>query len=142
MPKCPRCKSSDLVRGKDSTREVAFYECPICIWAFAQAPGESLHDRWGSPISVALYPPIFERDPDGTGRDAALLIVRTKHDLVAWLIYEIRRELKCPTQKVSEIHQFVCKDEVKLRKHLSDLADRLVELEDEALKAGSDLRRS
>jgi hypothetical protein len=132
VPRCPRCKWSDLVRGSNSTAEVTFYECANCVWAFAQRPGESLHDGWGSPISVALYLQIFERTPETTGRDAALHLFRTRHDLVAWLIHEIRRELKCPTQKVSEIHQFVCKDEAKLRQHLGDLADRLVALEEDA----------
>src|SRR5262245_48528968 len=93
---------------------------------------ESLHDRWGSPLSIALYSQIFEREPEKTGRVAALQLFRTRHDLVAWLIYEIRRELRCPTQQVSEIHQGVCKDEAKLRKHMVDLADHLVELEEEA----------
>ena len=132
MPKCPRCKWSDLVRSSDSNGEVTFYECPNCVWAFAQKPGQSLHDRWLSPISIALYSQIFEPEPENTGRDSALQIFQTSRDLVAWLIYEIRRELKCPTQKVSEIHEFVCKDEGKLRRHLGDLADGLVALKKEA----------
>ena len=120
------------MRSDDSTGEVTFYECPNCVWAFAQEPGQSLHDRWLSPISIALYSQIFQPEPENTGKDAALQLFQTRRDLVAWLIYEIGRELKCPTQKVSEIHEFACKDEAKLRRHLGDLADGLVALEEEA----------
>jgi len=47
---------------------------------------------------------------------------------------------KCPrcksselirTQEVSELHQFVCRDETRLRRHLSDLADHLVTLREQ-----------
>jgi len=131
MPKCPRCNRGELARSSDSTVEVTYYECPECAWAFAQKPGQSLHDKWLSPISVSLYPQIFQYEPENTGRDAALQLFQTRRDLVAALIDEIRRELKCPTQKVSEIHEFVCKDEVKLRKHLRDLAEGLVALVEE-----------
>src|SRR5262245_60016052 len=137
MPKCPRCKSSDLTRGNDSNSDITFYECANCVWAFAQEPGESLHDRWLSPISIALYGQIFELEPEKTGRDAAVLLFEQRRDLVSWLIYEIRRELKSPTQKVSEIHKFLCRDEMRLRRHLADLADHLAVLRDEGNREAS-----
>jgi hypothetical protein len=87
-----------------------------------------LHDRWLSPISIALYGQIFEPEPQKAGKEAAVLLFEQRRDMVSWLIYEIRRELKSPTQKVSELHKFVCRDEMRLRRYLADLADHLAAL--------------
>lgn len=127
--KCPRCKWNELTRI-ESGGEAAFYECANCVWRFAKSPGQSLHDRWGSPISIALYSQIFHADPQDSGREAAVKLYEERRDLVSWIIFEIRRELASPTQRVSEIHKFVCNDEQKLRKHLADMADHLAELRD------------
>jgi len=124
MPKCPRCKRS-LVQNKDTTATIAFYDCPSCHWHFAQEPGKGIHDRWLSPLSIALYSQIFEQHPEQTAEANAATILSQRPDLVPTLLSEISRELNVPTQQVSEIHDFVHASETSLRTHLGLLADAL-----------------
>ncbi len=119
--KCLRC-GGPLVLSRDSTAEITFYDCPSCPWHFAQGPGESLHDRWGSPLSVALYSQIFEKHPDQTAEENARVLLSQRPDLIAAILKEIDRELESPTQKVSEILDFVYPNEDSLRIHLKLLA--------------------
>ncbi len=119
--KCPRC-GGPLVLNPDSTAEITFYDCPSCPWWFAQEPGEDLHDRWGSPLSIALYSQIFEKHPDRTAEENAKALLAQRPDLILSILNEIDRELESPTQKVSEIFDFLYPDEDKLRIHLKLLA--------------------
>ncbi len=122
--KCPRC-GGPLTLSHDSTAEIIFYYCPSCPWHFAQKPGESLHDRWGSPLSIALYSQIFEKHPDQTAEENAKLLLSQRPDLIASILSEIDRELESSTQRVSEIFHFVYPDEDRLRMHLKSLAAAL-----------------
>lgn len=124
MPKCTRCNSL-LVQNKDTTVEIAFYDCPSCHWHFAQEPGKGLYDRWLSPLSIALYNQIFEKHPERTAEANAADILSQRPDLIPTLLNEIDRELCFPTQKVSEIHDFVHAGETSLRTHIGLLADAL-----------------
>jgi len=121
MKKCPRCGGS-LVRSPDTTATITFYDCPSCPWHFAQEPGKSLHDRWLSPLSIALYSQIFEKHPDRTAEENARALQSQRPDLISSILSEIERELESPTQKVSEIFDFLHPDEDRLRVHLRLLA--------------------
>lgn len=119
--KCPRC-GGPLVLNPDTTETIMFYDCPSCPWHFAQCPGQSLHDRWGSPLSIALYSQIFEKHPDQSAEENAKALLSQRPDLIADILNEIDRELKSPTQKVSEIFDFLYPNEDNLRTHLKLLA--------------------
>ena len=115
--KCPRC-GGPLVLSPDSEATITFYDCPSCPWWFAQKPGKGLHDRWLSPLSIALYSQIFEKHPDQTAEENAKALLSQRPDLIAEILSEIDRELESPTQKVSEIFDFLYPNEDKLRIHL------------------------
>ncbi len=119
--KCPRC-GGPLVLSPDTAATITFYDCPSCRWHFAQEPGEDLHDRWGSPLSIALYSQIFEKSPDQTAEENARALFSQRPDLIQSILNEIDRELDSPTQRVSEIHRFLYPDEDSLRIHLKLLA--------------------
>lgn len=119
--KCPRCGGS-LVLSPDTTATITFYDCPSCPWHFAQKPGQGLHDRWLSPLSIALYSQIFEKHPDQTAEENAKALLSERPDLITAILHEIDRELESPTQRVSEIHDFMYPDEDGLRLHLKLLA--------------------
>jgi len=119
--KCPRC-GGPLVMDSDSDATMTFYNCPSCPWHFAQKPGQGLHDRWLSPLSIALYSQIFEKHPDQTAEENAKALLSQRPDLIAEILREIDRELESPTQKVSEIFNFLYPNEDNLRIHLKSLA--------------------
>ncbi len=119
--KCPRC-GGPLVLSPDSDATITFYDCLSCPWYFAQIPGQDLHDRWGSPLSIALYSQIFEKHPEQTAEENAKALLSQRPDMIAAILDEIGRELQSPTQKVSEILPFKYPDENSLRIHLKLLA--------------------
>jgi hypothetical protein len=123
---CKRCNNGILEILPESSLEYSFYKCNNCGWNWAQGEGESLHDRWLSPISIVLYSQIYEKNPQLTGEENAKVLLNQKDKaFLMSVIEEIERELSNPIQKVSEIHDFEYPDEVKLRKHLKVLKDYL-----------------
>jgi transposase-like protein len=58
-PQCLRCKATEL-REVASPKGISFFECPKCSRNYAQQPGAALCFRWQRPISLILYPVIFE----------------------------------------------------------------------------------
>ena len=122
---CPRCDNGVLLPQQDSPEGVTFYRCDQCDWQFTQGTGESVHDRWLSPLSIVLYSQIFEPNPETTAEKNARLIVEQNAELIPTILEEIERELQSPTQQVSEILDLVFKDETKLRSHLRELAKHL-----------------
>jgi hypothetical protein len=100
---CPRCKAVrlDVV---ESAAEITFFACPSCRRSYARRPGGALTDRWGSPLSLALYGVVFE--PDAIPHAARIADQLSRgHDAeyVRHLAREIECELDEPTQRVSEI---------------------------------------
>jgi hypothetical protein len=123
---CRRCNIGILEKLPESSPDFSFFRCNNCGWNWAQGEGESLHDRWLSPISIVLYSQIFEKNPDLTGEQNAKILFNQKgKDFLKLVVDEIERELSDPIQKVSEIHDFVYPDEIKLRKHLEVLKNYL-----------------
>jgi len=121
MKKCPRC-GGPLVMDPDSDATMTYYNCPSCPWHFAQKAGQDLHDSWLSPLSIALYSQIFERHPDQTAEENAKALLSQRPDLITAILDEIDRELDSPTQKLSEIFDFLYPNEDGLRIHLKLLA--------------------
>jgi hypothetical protein len=125
--KCLRCGEEALAILPESTAAMTFYECTKCRWRYAKKPGEALHDRWMNPISLVLYPVIFQKDPrEHIGRIAELFIEQKDRDEIITTVNEIDRELKEPTQRVSEILDFVHSPSEKIvREFLRGVSVRL-----------------
>src|SRR6266536_2855079 len=97
---CLRCKTVYLKIVKASP-EITFYRCPRCTRHYAGTPGAGLVDRWGSPVSRALYGVIYEPDaiPHAPRIAGELARGRTGPAIEA-LAREIQLELDEPTQRV------------------------------------------
>ena len=101
---CLRCKSIKLEILPESTKQIAFYSCPECQHHYAKKLGQSLHDRWLSPLSIALYPIIFNPNPQNQVKDIADLLKRDfSQEKIKILIKEISDELINPKQKLKDI---------------------------------------
>lgn len=123
---CLRCKTTALI-PLASPDEISFYECPQCRRQFARKPGHALHFRWMQPISVALYPVIFEQNPEqGCEQVADTLAEQKSTEWIRLLIQEIRLELADPTQQVRDILDCRATEE-DLRAYLRCLAEQLSE---------------
>ena len=127
--KCLRCDDAVLRLLSESSRTVKFYVCPKCGWNYAKGQGESLHDRWLSPISVVLYPVTFNKDPrERTDEIAELFIEQKNRDELSTLAQEIDRELREPTQRVTDILPFAhSPSEEIVREFLHGVSTRLKE---------------
>jgi transposase-like protein len=124
---CLRCPNTELQRLPESSAEMLFFACPVCHRQYAKGTGESLHDRWLSPLSIPLYSVIFEQEPvQCAPRVAGSLLRRADaNTFIEVLITSIEEELQHPTQQVSEIHDAVYANEQQLRKFLAALVHEL-----------------
>ena len=105
--KCLHCDDAVLRLLPESSRTVKFYMCPKCGRNYAKGRGESLHDRWLSPISLVLYLITSNKDPrERIDQIAGLFIEQRNRDELSTLVREIDRELREPTQRVTEILPF------------------------------------
>jgi hypothetical protein len=125
---CLRCEDVRLT-STDSADGYEFFKCPQCERRFAKSPDKaSLHDRWGSPISLVLYNTIFAPDPPAQAESlAATFAVQFSREEVTTIIEEIRLELSDPVQQVRDIHDQDQPEEA-LREYLRPLADHLEQL--------------
>ena len=124
QPHCPRCKTTTLV-ALASPDGISFYECPKCHRDFARKAGGSLCFRWMHPISLVLYPVIFELCPSQhSERIAAMFAREESSERIKLIVQEIRLELDDPTQQVRDILD--CRaSEVELRDYLRCVAEHL-----------------
>ncbi len=105
--KCLRCDEQALVILPESDDEITFYKCQKCGWNFAKKPAQELHDRWLSPISLVLYLVTSNKDPrERIDQIADLFIEQKNLNELSTIVQEIDRELKKPTQCVTEILPF------------------------------------
>ena len=113
----------------ESDDEITFYKCQECGWNFAKKPGQELHDRWLSPISLVLYLVTSNKDPrERIDQIADLFIEQRNHDELSTIVHEIDRELKEPTQRVTEILDFAhSPSEEIVREFLRGVSMRLKE---------------
>ena len=123
-PLCLRCDGVELVRADEVSPEIAFYTCPRCERRYAQRPGGALTFRWLHPISLALYPTIFDAAPDKI--DPLRIDKQFAHfppEQLAAMAAEIRLELETPTQPVRDILE--CRaPEAELRAYLRLFCER------------------
>jgi hypothetical protein len=81
------------------------------------------------PISIPLYPTIFDNDPVSRAYEVAeSLVDRTDLDLQLMKDH-IDDELSNPKQRISEIHDFKHATEEQLRDFLSKFRDSLNKLQ-------------
>jgi hypothetical protein len=121
---CLRCKSVSL-NDLPSPEGIQFFECPKCHRQFAMQPGRAMTFRWLHPISLALYPVIFDTDP--AARAATVAEELSKSQTSEWLsslINEIDLELADPTQDLSVMLDCRASD-ARLRDFLRGVAERL-----------------
>jgi hypothetical protein len=124
-----RCDDTVLRLLPESSREIKFYRCPTCGWNYAKGQGESLHDRWLSPISLVLYLVTSTKDPrERIDQIADQFIEQRNRDELSTLVREIDRELEEPTQRVTEILDFAhSPSEEIVREFLGGVSLRLKE---------------
>jgi hypothetical protein len=122
---CLRCKDVGLT-PTDTADGYEFFKCPRCKRRFTKSPGvTTLHDRWGSPISLVLYLTIFRSDPPAEAESLAVTYAgQFSREEVTMIIKEIRLELADPVQQVRDILGQEQPEEV-LREYLRLLADYL-----------------
>jgi transposase-like protein len=124
QPHCLRCKTSELT-ALPSPSSVSFFECPKCRRSFARKSGGELCFRWLHPISLVLYPVIFEANPiQDCERVVEMFAKQESSERIKLIVQEIKLELDDPTQQVSDILECVA-SEGDLRKYLRCVADRL-----------------
>jgi hypothetical protein len=121
---CLRCKTPELI-ALDSPDGISFFECPECHRNFARKRGGELCFRWMHPISLVLYPVIFEPDPgQHCERVAEMFAEQESGERIKLIVQEIKLELDDPTQQVRDILE--CRaSEGDLREYLRCVADRL-----------------
>jgi hypothetical protein len=127
---CLRCKDSELEVLSDSSPEITFYACPTCGRHYAKQPGESLHDRWLSPLSGVLYGVIFGLKPQKRAKEMAEHFYQgrefcTEEWLKVYVLGDIQSELEHPKQKVKEILEGMRASEEDLREYLRLFAEEL-----------------
>jgi transposase-like protein len=121
---CLRCKITELT-ALPSPSGISFFECPNCHRSFARKPGGKLCFRWLHPISLVLYPVIFERKPlQDCERVVEMFAKQESGERIKLIVQEIKLELDDPTQQVSDILECVASED-DLRKYLRCVADRL-----------------
>ncbi len=134
---CPRCDGVEILLP--STDEVSFVTCQQCNRHFRVTLNGELVDRWLSPLSLILYPVIFDTHPQkeaerianelyASSQSGGRSIFRsfTREELQQ-LLSDVRLELEKPTQKVREILD-LHGEEADLRQYLAAVAQRLGQL--------------
>jgi transposase-like protein len=124
QPHCLRCKTAALV-AVPSPDSISFYECPNCHRAFARKADGALCFRWRHPISLVLYPVIFEVNPtERCERIADMFAKQESTEQINAIVQEIKLELADPTQQVRDILDCHASEE-DLRKYLRCVAAHL-----------------
>jgi hypothetical protein len=109
----------------DSPADAAFFECTVCHRHFTKAADGSLSFCWGNPITLLLYPVIFEQHPlERCEQSVSEFVSGRSAEAIQQAIAEIRLELNDPTQELRKaLH--CCASEEDLRNYLRCAADRL-----------------
>jgi len=114
---CLRCKTVALIRIERHVG-ITFFACPNCRRDYALQSGKRLTFRWLHPISLALYPVIFDDSPtERAAAIAAMFLKQNAAEILELYVPEIRLELDDPTQQVRDILN-CCASEQELRKYL------------------------
>jgi hypothetical protein len=136
---CPRCDAVELEKSsgkKSSTDDPDFFACPQCRRRFMATSDGKLVERWLGPLSLVLYPVIFNEHPQEEAERIAnelhaasqpgeeSIFRRFSRDELRKILSEIRLELERPTQNIRDILD-LRGDEADLREYLALVADRL-----------------
>lgn len=101
---CLRCSDTVLVPLPESPTDITFLACPTCGRRYAQRAGGALTFAWGHPISLVLYPVLFEAAPlDRVNDVTQRLLEQWTPEQVRAAIAEIELELAAPTQPIRDI---------------------------------------
>jgi len=126
MEKCFRCNHSPLTdTTPDDVDGIKFYKCRQCKSEYAKRPERQLCDRWGMPLTAALYGLICHDNTDDQFEYIFNQMVRKGYGFVITLIGHIEFEIKRPKQNVSDMLNFQYLDEVALREFLIKLSKEL-----------------
>lgn len=131
---CPSCEAVEIETTSSDKAEVAVY--PRCGRHFRVISEGQLVEAWPGPLSLVLYPVIFERRPQKEaeripnelraayepGRPS--IFRPFSRDELRQVLVEIRMELERPTQNGRDILD-LRGDEADLRAYLTLVADRL-----------------
>lgn len=122
---CLRCQDLPLRELPGSPHEITFYACPGCERQYARERGGPLQYRWRHPLTLALYPVIFEASPAPLApRVASSFRADWPEEKIEAMVREIRLELDDPT--VSVRAQMDCRaSEEDLREYLRRLTSCL-----------------
>jgi hypothetical protein len=121
---CLRCVEVEL-EPLPSPEGLLFLRCPACGREFARPAGGALRERWLGPLSIALYPVIFDKRPQNNVAGVAAQFRSRERQELTSLVAEIRLEISDPTQAVRDIHPGMLASEADLREFLTMLADEL-----------------
>jgi hypothetical protein len=102
---CLRCNGVELVPSEPFRPDIEFFDCPACQRRYARKPGRALTFGWLHPISLVLYPILFDVHLLGRAR-AQLQAARqrpSQPEEARRMIEEIELELSQPTQQVRDI---------------------------------------
>jgi Zn-finger nucleic acid-binding protein len=131
---CPRCETVEL--ETTSSDVVKFFACPQCGRHFRATSDGKLVEKWLGPLSLVLYPVIFEKQPQKeAGRIADELYAASDpgrrsmfrpfaRDKLKQMLSEIQMELEHPTQKIRDILD-AQGEEADLREYIALVAERL-----------------
>ncbi|MEO8799156.1 MAG: hypothetical protein ABI551_14805 [Polyangiaceae bacterium] len=120
--RCLQC-GGELVLT-DGDEKTSFWRCVACGRAFA-LEGETLTDRWLSPLSLALYGVIFERTPQEDAVVARVAKALREHEARAAIVGAIDDELVHQRQPVAQLLPGMEANEEDLRAFLARLAEKL-----------------
>ena len=122
---CLRCKTVRLADAAPVAPQIAFFECPNCGRHYALKSGKQLTFRWLHPISLALYPVLFDESLSGRAAEVAAQLAngRTTKEIEMFR-REILLELEEPTQQVRDILDNRA-SEVELREFLASVAEQI-----------------
>jgi hypothetical protein len=134
--RCLRCKTVPLTTLEPCRPQISFFECPSCGRQYALQPGRELTFKWLHPISLALYPVIFDLAPAARATAvAAWDVERRPREQIEAFVSEIRLELVEPTQQVRDI--LGCRtSEQELRDYLGLYVEHIERLLADRWRAG------
>jgi hypothetical protein len=123
--RCLRCKGSTVPAGREVGNYA--YACPQCGRHYTLKNSGRLVFRWGHPISLVLYPVIFDEKPSARATEVAgRFVAEQSPEWQSELIREIELELREPTQAVRDILD--CRgSEQELREFLRLVASHVAE---------------
>lgn len=118
---CFRCKSK--LEISEEYDEIVFYLCKPCNRYYAKSEDGSLVDRWLSPLSLALYGIIFEKEwiSDETLQRQCHHLLKMDSNRIELILNDIDEELRSPKQLVSKMLDLHCTEE-QARDYLKRLA--------------------